>query len=90
MEMLIFRHYQVDSKEIKCPLQWWEKHEVTFPIVVFLTQHFFGTPNPRDCLITNWDWKDFFFSKDTYKLENMLFVITKFREIDICEQKLAK
>jgi len=26
-KMLIFRSYQVDSKEIKCPLQWWGKHE---------------------------------------------------------------
>ncbi len=89
--MLIFGHYQVDSKEIKCPLQWWEKHEVTFPIVVFLTQHFFGAPNPRDGLITNWDWNDFFFSKDTYKLEKYVVkTIRKLREIDICEQKLAK
>jgi hypothetical protein len=31
--LLIFRHYQVDVKEITCPLQWWEKHEVMFFIV---------------------------------------------------------
>jgi hypothetical protein len=24
-ELLIFKHYQVDVKDIKCPLQWWEK-----------------------------------------------------------------
>jgi hypothetical protein len=51
--MLIFRHYQVDSKEIKCLLQWWEKNEIIFPIVVFLVQHFFGAPNPKDCLIAD-------------------------------------
>jgi hypothetical protein len=34
-EMLIFRCYQVDSKEFKCPLRWWEKHEAMFPIVDF-------------------------------------------------------
>jgi hypothetical protein len=26
----------VDVNEIPCPLQWWEKHEVMFPIVGFL------------------------------------------------------
>jgi hypothetical protein len=25
----------VDDKDIKCPLQWWEKHENMFPIVGF-------------------------------------------------------
>jgi hypothetical protein len=34
-ELLIFRHYQVDIKDIKCPFQWWEKHESMFPIVGF-------------------------------------------------------
>jgi len=34
-ELLIFRCYQVDDKDIKCPLQWWEKHENMFPIVGF-------------------------------------------------------
>jgi hypothetical protein len=35
-ELLIFKRYQVDVKEIKCPLQWWQKHESMFPIVRFL------------------------------------------------------
>ncbi len=30
-ELLIFQHYQVDVKEIKCPLPWCEKHEAMFP-----------------------------------------------------------
>jgi hypothetical protein len=36
MELLILRHYQVDPKDIKCPLQWWGKHETMFPIIGFL------------------------------------------------------
>jgi hypothetical protein len=34
-ELLIFRHNQVDVKDIKCPLQWWEKHESMFPTFGF-------------------------------------------------------
>jgi hypothetical protein len=34
-ELLIFRHYQVDVKDIKCPLQWREKHENMFPPIGF-------------------------------------------------------
>jgi len=34
--MLVFRHCQLDSKEIKCFLQWWAKYESMFPIVGFL------------------------------------------------------
>jgi hypothetical protein len=29
-ELLIFKCYQVDAINIKCPLQWWEKHETCF------------------------------------------------------------
>ncbi len=35
-ELLIFRRYQVDVKDMKCPLQWWEKHENMFPTIGFL------------------------------------------------------
>ncbi len=35
MELLIFRHYQVDPKNIMCPLQWRGKHEAMFPIIGF-------------------------------------------------------
>ncbi len=34
--LLIFRWYQLDVKDIKCPLQWWKKHETMFFIVGFL------------------------------------------------------
>jgi hypothetical protein len=33
---IIFKHYQVDPKNIKCPLQWWGKHEAMFPTIIFL------------------------------------------------------
>jgi hypothetical protein len=34
-QLLIFKHYQVDPKNIKCPFQWWEKHEAMSPTFVF-------------------------------------------------------
>jgi hypothetical protein len=39
-ELLIFRLYQVNVKDMKCPLQWWEKHESMFPIVGFVLNKF--------------------------------------------------
>jgi hypothetical protein len=41
-ELLIFKHYQVDRKDIKCPFQWCGKHEVMFPIVGFLVHQILG------------------------------------------------
>jgi len=41
-EMLIFKHYQVVSKEIKCPFQSWAKHEAMFSIASFLAQQILG------------------------------------------------
>jgi hypothetical protein len=35
-EILIFRKFEMDTKDIKCPLQWWEKHESMFPTIGFL------------------------------------------------------
>ncbi len=35
-ELLIFKHYQVDPKDIQCPLQWWRNHETMFPTIGFL------------------------------------------------------
>jgi hypothetical protein len=36
-EVLMFKHFQVDVKEINCHFQWWEKHEsMNFPITRFL------------------------------------------------------
>jgi hypothetical protein len=33
--LMVFRIYQLDVKDIKCPFQWWQKHEAMFPIVGF-------------------------------------------------------
>ncbi len=41
-EILGFWHYQVDVKEIKCPFQWWEKHEAMFPTIGFLVHQILG------------------------------------------------
>jgi hypothetical protein len=33
----MFRDYQVHAKDIKCPLEWWEKHvSFFFSIVAFI------------------------------------------------------
>ncbi len=37
-KLLIFKRYQLDVKDIKCCLQWWQKHEAMFPTCGFLTQ----------------------------------------------------
>jgi hypothetical protein len=41
-EQLIFKRYQVDPKDIKCPLQWWGKHEAMFPTIGFLACQILG------------------------------------------------
>jgi hypothetical protein len=41
-EILIFWRYQVDVKDIKCPLQWWEKHESMFPTIDFCARQTLG------------------------------------------------
>ncbi len=46
-ELLIFMHYQVDVKDIKCPLQWWEKHESMFPTFGFCARKILGIVGPQ-------------------------------------------
>jgi hypothetical protein len=41
-ELLVFKKYQLDVKDIKYPLQWWQKHEAMFPIVGFLAPQILG------------------------------------------------
>ncbi len=41
-EFLFFRNYQVDVKNIKCPLQSWEKHENMFPTIGFCAKQILG------------------------------------------------
>ncbi len=47
-ELLIFKRYEKDVKDIKCPLQWWEKHENMFPTIGF-----YAKKNPRNNWIPN-------------------------------------
>jgi len=35
-ELLIFRRYQLDVKDIKYLIQWWQKHEAMFLTIEFL------------------------------------------------------
>jgi hypothetical protein len=35
MELLMFKRFKVDIKDIKCPLKWWTKHESLFSTVAF-------------------------------------------------------
>jgi hypothetical protein len=55
MELLIFKHYQVDPKDIMCPLQWWGKHEAMFPTIGFLVSQIL-------CIVWPQIEIDFFFS----------------------------
>jgi hypothetical protein len=41
-ELLIFRCYQVNIKDIKCPLQLWEKHENMFFTIDFCARKILG------------------------------------------------
>jgi hypothetical protein len=41
-ELLILRIFQMDAKEIKNPLQWWQKNESIFPIVSFFAWQILG------------------------------------------------
>jgi hypothetical protein len=36
-EIVDFKCYQVDTKIMKCLLQWWAKQEAMFPTISFLT-----------------------------------------------------
>jgi hypothetical protein len=41
LELLIFKRFQMDAKNIICPFEWWEKHESMFPIVESLAYQIF-------------------------------------------------
>jgi hypothetical protein len=41
-ELMIFERYQLDNKDIKCPLQWWQKHEAMFLTIGFLVRQILG------------------------------------------------
>jgi hypothetical protein len=41
-ELQMFKRFQVDVKDIKCPLKWWANHGSLFPTVTFPTCQTFG------------------------------------------------
>jgi hypothetical protein len=42
-DLQMFQRYQVNAKDIKCLLEWWEKHEsLFFTINVFLAYQILG------------------------------------------------
>ncbi len=42
-ELLDFKRFHVNLKEINNPLQWWEKHESRFPKVISFARQILGT-----------------------------------------------
>jgi hypothetical protein len=60
-EVLIFRRFQMNTKDIKCPLQWWEKHESMLPKVGFLARQILINIDSQ--IKTK---KIFFFGENTY------------------------
>jgi hypothetical protein len=41
-KLLIFYIYYVNAKDIKCPLEWWRKHETMFPTIDFVSKQMLG------------------------------------------------
>jgi hypothetical protein len=50
LELLIFKRFQMDVKNIKCPFEWWEKHESMLPTIGFL-----ACQNFKNYWFTNWN-----------------------------------
>jgi hypothetical protein len=69
-ELLIFRHYQMDLKNIKSLFQWWGKYEAMFPTIGFLAYQILNIVGSQ--IETE---RIFFLSGHTYKLKEMSFTI---------------
>jgi hypothetical protein len=54
----------VNAKDIKCPLEWWRKHETMFPTIDFLAGQMLGTVNSQI---------------ETNKKKFLVEIVTKFR-----------
>ncbi len=83
MELLIFKHYQMDPKNIKCPIQWWRKYKAMFPIIGFLAHQILNIIGSQII----------FFYKSLVAIftpKTMSFRIKQLRKFYFCEQKLAK
>ncbi len=76
----MFKWYQVDAKNLKCLLKWWEKHESLFSIVIFFTNRILGivrfqieTKKIFSLFGIFQHYKSWFFKK--FKLINLSFFI---------------
>jgi hypothetical protein len=63
-ELLIYKCYQVDVNNIKCPLQWWEKHENMFPTIGFCARQIWGIVR---------------FQNETERIFSLIEILTSFR-----------
>ncbi len=75
----------MDPTDIKCPLQWWGKHETMFPTFDFLTHQILSIVGSQ------------IEQKEIFSLMNILtnlrkccLTIIKLKKIDFCEQEWAK
>ncbi len=67
-ELLVFRKYQLDVKDIKCPLQWFQKYETMFLTIGFLAQQILGVIGSQIEIK-----RIFSLAKNTYQPQEMLF-----------------
>ncbi len=58
-ELLVLRKHQLDVKDIKCLLQWWQKYEAMFPIVGFLARQILGVVEFQIEIKRNFSWLEY-------------------------------
>jgi hypothetical protein len=73
----------VDPKDIKCPLQWWGKHEAMFLTIDFLAYQILSISGSQI------ETKRIFSLVGIY-INLRRCIVRKLRTNDFCEQKLAK
>jgi hypothetical protein len=84
-ELLLFHRYQVDAKHIKCPLEWWKKHETMFSIIDFLVKHILEIVNFQIETMNL-----FPLTKILSNLRKMSLTVKESWKFKFCEQELAK
>ncbi len=73
----------MDPKDIKCPLQWWGKHEAMFLTIDFLAYQILSISGSQI------ETKRIFSLVGIY-INLRRCIVRKLRTNDFCEQKLAK
>ncbi len=73
----------MDVKDIKCPLEWWRKHEAMFPTVRFLGQQILGI------VVSQIEIEMIFYLAEILTNLRRCLQIENFREVDFCQQKLT-